>query len=100
ILADAEARHGRALCELGRLEQARRVTEAALPVVEAAGHAEALYRIFSNVGEIYKRQGEFDHSKCYLERALDLAERIGDPGHGRWALAALGELLFLRGDWA
>jgi tetratricopeptide (TPR) repeat protein len=76
------------------------VAEATLPLVEASGHAEALCRLCNNLGEIYKRRGEFDHSKRYLERALDLAERIGAPSTTQWALAALGELLFLRGDWA
>jgi tetratricopeptide (TPR) repeat protein/transcriptional regulator with XRE-family HTH domain len=99
ILADVEVRRGRALCELGRVEQARRVVEAALPLVEAVGHAEALCRLFNNLGDIYKRRGEFDQSRRWREQALELAARIGDPTHTQWALAALGELLFLRGDW-
>jgi tetratricopeptide (TPR) repeat protein len=76
------------------------VVEAALPLVEAAGHAEALCRLFNNLGDIYKRRGEFDQSRRWREQALDLAARISDPTHTQWALAALGELLFLRGDWA
>jgi tetratricopeptide (TPR) repeat protein len=99
-LADVEVRRGRALCELGCVEQARRVVEAALPLVEAAGHAEAQCRLCNNLGDVYKRQGEFDRSRRYRERALEVAARIGDPTPTQWALAALGELLFLQGDWA
>ncbi len=99
ILADAEVRRGRALTELGHLEEGRRAAEGALPLVEAVGDLSTLGRLCNNLGDIYKLQGAFDQSRRYRERALTLNEQIGELIGIRWALAGLGELLFLRGEW-
>jgi tetratricopeptide (TPR) repeat protein len=98
-LADAETRRARALVELGEVEAGRRAAEEALPLVHAAGHMDAISRLWNNLGQVHKVRGEFVQSQLCRERALALSQRSHVHMGSQWALAGLGELLFLRGEW-
>jgi tetratricopeptide (TPR) repeat protein len=98
-LADVQVRRGGALIALGRLNEARQVLDAALPLAEAVPGDDALLRLLNDDAVIYKQQGAFDRCRRCLDRVLAEAATVDSPLDVQWGLAGLGELLFLQGDW-
>lgn len=100
LLAQAEGRRGLALLLLGRREEARKVLEAVVPLAEAAYDLDTLNRALLNIALSYLWAGKYQVGRPFLERALALAERMGDPVR----VANLGRLLarfaFSAGEWA
>jgi tetratricopeptide (TPR) repeat protein len=76
LLADVEVRRGRALIELGRLNEARQVLEAALPLAEAVPGDDVLLRLLNADAVIYKQQGAFDRCRHCLDRVLAEAATV------------------------
>jgi tetratricopeptide (TPR) repeat protein len=85
---------------LGRLEDARRVLEEAIPLAEAAGDLEILGRMLTNVGSVYGAIGELEQGRRYAERALKVAEQSGNAAQVVFATVTLGTWCFFVGDWA
>jgi tetratricopeptide (TPR) repeat protein len=101
ILADAETKRGLALLFLGRMEDAQRVLEEAIPRAEAVGDLDILRQVLTSVANVYGTRGELEQGRRYAERALEVAERRGDAAQVVFAavnLAAVG--YFVAGDWA
>jgi tetratricopeptide (TPR) repeat protein len=99
ILAEAEVLRGCALNQLGDLEEGTRVLQAAIPVAEAVNDLTSLVHALNDLGFLYEIGGEFDRSRVYKLRALDIAERVGDPAAIANMTFRYGQNAFLLGDW-
>ena len=100
LRAEAEGSRGIALLSLGDPENACRVFEDdAIPLAERAGAAFALTSALHSVACIYRDWGELARSNAYETRALELAERRGDPVSVVFFLFSRGYSDFYRGDW-
>ncbi len=84
---------------LNRQEEAIPLFEAALPLVERAADAVALYNVLLNLDVVYEMRGELHTAKAYVERAFALAEQIGNPSLLAQALNNQGSNTFQRGEW-
>jgi tetratricopeptide (TPR) repeat protein len=79
LLAGAEMTRGLALYHLSRLEEARGVLRQAVMLAEATHEYEALMRALNVLAHVDSALGDFTTFRPYHERALIVAERIGDP---------------------
>jgi tetratricopeptide (TPR) repeat protein len=84
---------------LGRLGEALRVGQEVLPLVEAVGDLDGLLRAHVDLAWFHALQGALATSRAYIERAVALAEQMGDPGQLAFMLAFRGELALLSGEW-
>jgi tetratricopeptide (TPR) repeat protein len=84
---------------LNRQQEAIPQFEAALPLVERARDASALYNVLLNLDVVYELRGELYTAKAYAERAFALAEQIGNPSLVALALNNRGSNAFRRGEW-
>jgi adenylate cyclase len=99
LLGEAEERRGTALHMLGQPEEARRVIEGALPLVERGGDLISLWRTQLNLGEALKISGDMQGSTRSTERSVEVATRIGNLDQMAFSLSNLGGILALVGDW-
>ncbi|HEX9069738.1 MAG TPA: hypothetical protein VF807_13280, partial [Ktedonobacterales bacterium] len=74
-----EMRRGNALRMLGRMREASQVLEDVIHTAESVGELTILPYALENVSVVYLLQGEFARAARYIERALALAEQLGDP---------------------
>jgi tetratricopeptide (TPR) repeat protein len=100
ILVDAENRRGLALFMVGRMDEAQRVLEEAIPLAEAVGDLDILARVLTNAANVAIARGEREHSRRYAERALVVAERRGDAAQVVFAAVTLAGDHFHAGDWS
>jgi DNA-binding SARP family transcriptional activator len=63
------------LCELGRFDEALRMVEEALPVVETLEHPYSLMRVHFGIGAVHLARGRLEQAVPALEQALALVER-------------------------
>jgi tetratricopeptide (TPR) repeat protein len=99
ILVDAENRRGLALFMVGRVDEAQRVLEEAIPLAEAVGDLDILARVLTNAANVSIARGEREHSRRYAERALAVAERRGDAAQIVFAAVTVAGDHFHTGDW-
>jgi tetratricopeptide (TPR) repeat protein len=99
ILVDAENRRGLALFMVGRMDEAHRVLEEAIPLAEAVGDLDILARVLTNAANVCIARGEREPSRRYAERALAVAERRGDAAQVVFAAVTLAGDHFHTGDW-
>ncbi len=78
IAANAEAARGHALLLLGRLDEARAVMEAAIPLAEAVGDLDCLTATFGNLSALHRWRGDVAQSWRYVERSIAAAEQLGN----------------------
>lgn len=97
-LAEAEVRRAEALAALGRHEEARRTLEEIVPLAEAEDVG-TLFRALNVMGMSCVSAGEFEQARAYHERALPIAEQLGDPRGLAFTLANLARAHYLLGDW-
>jgi tetratricopeptide (TPR) repeat protein len=84
---------------LGRLADALRVGQEALPLAEAVGDSECLLAVLRDVAYIHAVRGAFAASREYSARTPLVARQLGDPGQLTHALGQHGWIAFLSGDW-
>jgi predicted ATPase/class 3 adenylate cyclase len=99
LLAEAEERRGLAVALLGSPEEGLRIIAGALPLIEAGGDLVTLGRAALNAGEAAKTAGDMRAAREYTERAIDVAEHVGNPDQTTFCLANLGDILLVLGDW-
>ena len=99
MVGKAEERQGTALVLLGQPEQARRVHERALPLIEAGGDLVILSRLLINLGEACKLSGDLSGARHYTERAAEIGGRIGNLDQTAFILGNLGGILTVQGEW-
>jgi tetratricopeptide (TPR) repeat protein len=88
-LTTALEQRAQALLLLGRLEEAcRALTEEVIPEAEATGNLWTLMTTLYDLVRAYDYLGDYQRARAYLQQAIVLAERVGDP-------VALAYLLYL-----
>src|SRR5262245_2767468 len=86
-----------ALCELGRFDEALRLVEEALPVVEALEHPYSLMRVHYGIGAVHAARGRLAQAVPALERAAALVERWDIALDRQQNASALGIAYMLSG---
>jgi tetratricopeptide (TPR) repeat protein len=99
-LATAERERGRALVELGRREEASQVLRDALHLAEAAGDLRSVCLVWNKLGLAHRDWGEPEVALDCFGRALEAAERLGDPTLMSAVTFNLHSLAFNQGRWA
>ncbi|MEU9706240.1 AAA family ATPase, partial [Streptomyces sp. NPDC047981] len=95
LLARALAARATSLGLAGRFGEAGPVADEALPHAEAYGDAQLLASVLSVLRETARRAGRLREAIATGRRALDLAERSGDPTASVFERANLAELHLL-----
>ncbi|MBN1642707.1 MAG: AAA family ATPase [Anaerolineae bacterium] len=90
-LADLHLKRGMVYRTLGRFEPARADLESAIHAGQAAGDRLAEWRALLALGQLWNVH-DYAHSRSYIDRALQLAQRIGDP-------VVLAQSLNRLGNW-
>jgi DNA-binding SARP family transcriptional activator/class 3 adenylate cyclase len=99
IRATAEGRRGFALNVLRRFDEGKQALEAAIPVLEATRDMDLLIRSLDNLGDIYRQTGDLPTARQHLQRALELAQRWGNPSRIILQAEKLAEAAYDAGDW-
>jgi tetratricopeptide (TPR) repeat protein len=99
LLSQAQMCRGTALLLLGRLEECVQVLEGTVAAVERVGGLRDLASSLNNLAMAYRARGQFDRDQRYVERALEVAERLGDPPLTAYMWCNRGEQAYLVGDW-
>jgi transcriptional regulator with XRE-family HTH domain/tetratricopeptide (TPR) repeat protein len=99
LRAGAEWGRGWALVMLGQVEEGRRVLEEVVPLAEAVGDLDTLHEALGLLGQLCVAQGKMARAGVYHGRALEVAERRGDPAHIVLALCRQATGTFYTGDW-
>lgn len=97
MLAEAEMLRGMFAHALGRIEECRQTLEAAKRLAESSGALAILGRVLTHLGDVSRPLGELDQSRAYLRQAIDVLERVGDPGAA--ASLSLAMTLTFMGAW-
>ncbi len=97
--ADAEISRATLLFLMGRSEAALRAWEDAIPLVEEVGDLSLLRAILNNVGVVYLLRGAIKRSHTYMQYALEVAERLGDPAEIAFQAGNHGSTTYHMGDW-
>jgi tetratricopeptide (TPR) repeat protein len=84
---------------VGRHEDALQAAEEACRAAEAADDLETLGWALDDMAAIYRERGEFEAARWCLERALEVAERQGNPFQLNVMTVFLAQLSFFRGHW-
>ncbi|MGH2515997.1 MAG: tetratricopeptide repeat protein, partial [Ktedonobacterales bacterium] len=84
---------------LGRMEEARAQLEEVIQLAEGAGDTRLLAYTLENVSVVYLLRGELATATRYVERALRLAEQMGDPLGIELMRLRRGMNAFASGDW-
>jgi DNA-binding SARP family transcriptional activator/class 3 adenylate cyclase len=99
IRATAEGRRGLALKVLLRFEEGKQALETAIPLLEVAGDVDPLIRSLDNLGDIYARTGDLPTARQHRRRALDLAQRWGNPSRTILQAEQLAQAAYDASDW-
>jgi predicted ATPase/DNA-binding winged helix-turn-helix (wHTH) protein/Tfp pilus assembly protein PilF len=85
------------LVTMGPAEQAKTLLTEALETADALNNLDAQARALSTLVVIYAFRGEFSRAQIVAERIEQIAHRIGDPIHLRFAYQQMGTILLGRG---
>jgi tetratricopeptide (TPR) repeat protein len=99
LLGEAEARRGDALRHLEQPDEAYRVIKGALPLIAAGGDLLMLSAAMGNLAVGAGVLGKADESRTYMEQALAVAERVGNPSRLCFALCVTAQFFIAFGDW-
>lgn len=99
VLVEAEMSRSIGLYHLGHTEDALASMEAAIPIADEFREFEVLANLLNNVAMIHREAGDFGGSRERREQSAQVNERIGDKAMHAFAIAGLGEVAFVQGDW-
>jgi class 3 adenylate cyclase/tetratricopeptide (TPR) repeat protein len=97
--AHAEVYRGSMLVYTGHVVEGTRVTEEAMPALEAGGDSFELSLGQGNLADFYQMRGDLERARAIRERTIGVAERIGERGYLAHFLSFLALDLFYLGDW-
>ncbi|HET7036178.1 MAG TPA: AAA family ATPase, partial [Thermomicrobiaceae bacterium] len=97
-LVRAVLSHADLLQRLGQPARAVPEAEEVLPHAEELGDLEALLSLLRNLAYTHALQGAFGTSRSYIDRALELADRLENPPNRAFTLAIRGWIATLAGD--
>jgi tetratricopeptide (TPR) repeat protein/transcriptional regulator with XRE-family HTH domain len=96
----AQERRAAACGILGQLEEAHQLlANEVLPLAEALGEASTLLRALNNLGAIYSTWGSYHEVQHCTERAMHLAERLGNAKDVSFLRYQVGLNAFCMGEW-
>jgi tetratricopeptide (TPR) repeat protein len=99
LRGQAEVRRGMALMTLGRLDDAIKAYQTAIPLAEAAQDLDTLYRAYSNLNLGLSHSGRIDDARESEQRLYALDRRIGNPAHTATLTSVEGWHFWMSGDW-
>ncbi len=100
LLTTAQERRAAALLVMGRLEETcRALTGEVIPAGEATGNLWTLITALDNLAGAYEYLGDYQQARASLQRAISLAERLGDPAVLAYLLYGRGLNAFALGEW-
>jgi tetratricopeptide (TPR) repeat protein len=99
LLSQAEMCRGIAYLKLGRLDEAARVLDDALPSIETGGDLRDLSATLNNLALVHQARGELDQHARFSELAVSAARRLGDPALIACMLCNVAENRYLAGNW-
>ncbi|HEX9135176.1 MAG TPA: AAA family ATPase [Ktedonobacteraceae bacterium] len=100
LLTTAQERRAAALLVMGRLEETcRALTGEVIPASEATGNLWTLITALDNLAGAYEYLGDYQLARASLQRAIALAERLGDPAVLAYLLYGRGLNAFALGEW-
>jgi tetratricopeptide (TPR) repeat protein/transcriptional regulator with XRE-family HTH domain len=100
ILALAEFSRGNILIgPMGRVDEARQVFEEIIPFLEASGDLRRLCSTCNVIADAYMRGGEFGVAREWVERALEVTQRLGLPAQLASTWCNRGDVAWHIGDW-
>lgn len=99
LLASAYELRGKALSNLGRIEEGTWAYAEAIRQAEACGDLSCLALATVNLGMTYEVLGDFAKAEDFYQRVPSLADRLGSPGYKAGVLLNLGELSYFQGEW-
>ena len=99
-LARSQRVEGLALVQLGRLDDALPVLRDTIRSAEVVGDLDSLSAALNDSAAVYRMRGELAASWTYSGRAVEVAERMGDPTAMAFFASSHGDNAFLLGDWA
>ena len=99
LLAQAQLYCGHALSGLDQLDDALLVIEQVIPEAEAVQDLLTLSEALNTLAQLYEGRGEFGKSIPMMDRALEVAEQLGDPVQIALLMCNRGQSAFYVGHW-
>ncbi|MDQ2744083.1 MAG: hypothetical protein M3Z66_17560, partial [Chloroflexota bacterium] len=99
VHAEAMVWKGVALVALQRTQEGIGVLEEAAVLAEAAGDLPSLCRALNTTAAAYQEQGEYHKQQPYLDRAVEIADRLGDPSRVAFMRYRRGWHAWMIGEW-
>ena len=100
LLAEAELHQGVSLMHLARYDDALRLLESAIPRAESVGDLHTVCIALGFCAVVYHGRHAVDKAGNYHARAVEVAERLGDPREISHRAVEASYFTFLVGDWA
>ncbi|HEX8036702.1 MAG TPA: AAA family ATPase [Ktedonobacterales bacterium] len=100
LVAQAQAHRSLALTMLGRFEEARQSIENVLPELEASGDPTSLLMGLNVLSGAYAARSDLALAERYMDKQLEICERVGDPVAIAFVEASRAGVLFDTGRWA
>ena len=99
LLAEAELHRGASLVRNGQFDEALSVLEAAIAGADRVGDLPTECAALNLAATLYHSRHDFDRTLTYRSRAVEVAERLGDPGEISYRAVEATYATFLLGDW-
>jgi class 3 adenylate cyclase/tetratricopeptide (TPR) repeat protein len=99
LLAEAQLHEGASLMHAGRNDEALPVLESAIRRAGGLGDLSTLCAALDFASLIYHGQQRIDKAVEYRARAVEVAERLGDPRETSYRAVEAAYVTFLVGDW-
>lgn len=99
LLAEAELHQGVSLMHLGRYEEALQLLESAILRAECVGDLHTVCIALGFCALVHHGRHHVDLAMLYHARAVEVAERLGDPREIAHRAVEAAYVTFLVGDW-
>lgn len=99
LLAEAELHQGVSLMHMGRYEEALLLLESAIPRAESVGDLHTVCIALGFCSLVHHGRHQVDQSMHCHARAVEVAERLGDPREISHRAVEAAYFTFLIGDW-
>lgn len=99
-LAKSMRLEGLALVLLGRMDEALPVLRETIDTSEIVGDLDSYSAALNDTAAAYRVRGELTSSWTHSARAVEIADRLGDPTGIAFFATSHGDNTYLLGDWA
>jgi tetratricopeptide (TPR) repeat protein len=99
LLAEAELHRGTSLIRNGQFDEALSVLEVAIARADSVKDLSTQCAALNFAATLYHSRLNFDRALTYRVRAVEIAERLGDPGQISYRAVEAAYMTFLLGDW-